>query len=440
MQRLLIILPLTLLIIIASGCVDSETSGLEQAMEKNNSISENGSFTYSLGRGIISSKFTDTTPDDPPPGSRLNPEDFQRPVHTVYNVKVDRQSPALIEPEIVINYSFDYLTSHHEDVTIVGTPLYDGNTIFSARQNPTQAFPSGDGSGSGYFAIYETAAVNQFRVRMYASENNDILHERTYAVDYRFRSTGPGSEAETEPDPEQPVAKFTFFPETPDKNEVIIFDAGDSYSPQGQIVGYEWDFGDGEKERSDKPLIEKAFSMPGTYSVSLTLLDEEGRTAKTELYLPVVAMPAFSPVEQGFPEEQPAPQKPPAKAVPDLDDGTALKGGRISNIVFDPPPPQRLPLGTPINVSFNYTADRVELGDVLIITICPLAQGEMISEELFPCSTYIRDNLSGIVKGSFTIRNNPINIHQVRIRIHRHLSGEVIAEKVINVEYIISAR
>jgi len=71
-----------------------------------------------------------------------------------------------------------------------------------------------------------------------------------------------------------PVAYFDFTPKTPVVNEEVTFDASQSYDPDGTIVTYEWDFGDGET--SFGKIVTHSYASPGTYTVSLTVTDNDG--------------------------------------------------------------------------------------------------------------------------------------------------------------------
>jgi len=63
--------------------------------------------------------------------------------------------------------------------------------------------------------------------------------------------------------------------------EPILFDASDSYDPDGYIVGYRWDF-DGDKQFDtvwlDIPTISYWYDDPGTYTVTLEVMDNESAT------------------------------------------------------------------------------------------------------------------------------------------------------------------
>lgn len=54
-------------------------------------------------------------------------------------------------------------------------------------------------------------------------------------------------------------------------NETIRFNGTRSVDPDGAIISYEWDFGDGESGRGATPI--HAYRMPGMYTVTLTVTD-----------------------------------------------------------------------------------------------------------------------------------------------------------------------
>jgi len=74
----------------------------------------------------------------------------------------------------------------------------------------------------------------------------------------------------------QPVASFTETAETVNTDETISFDASDSSDPDGTIVNYSWDFGDGTKGTGVS--VQHAYSQDGTYTVTLTVTDDDGAT------------------------------------------------------------------------------------------------------------------------------------------------------------------
>ncbi len=79
-----------------------------------------------------------------------------------------------------------------------------------------------------------------------------------------------------QPQPNLPVAIFHYSPALPLVNQTVTFDASYSYDPNGPIVSYSWDFGDGTNQTSANPVTTHIYAMNGTYTVSLTVTDNDG--------------------------------------------------------------------------------------------------------------------------------------------------------------------
>lgn len=70
----------------------------------------------------------------------------------------------------------------------------------------------------------------------------------------------------------RPVAEFSFSPREPHIGDRIQFDASASHDPDGRIVAYEWDFGDGAM--AEGMSATHVYDMPGTYTVTLWVRDD----------------------------------------------------------------------------------------------------------------------------------------------------------------------
>jgi large repetitive protein len=70
------------------------------------------------------------------------------------------------------------------------------------------------------------------------------------------------------------VPLFTLTPSSPTDGQTVLFDASTS---TGAIASYQWNFGDGA--RGDGLTDDHAYDTPGTYVVTLTVVDPYGRTA-----------------------------------------------------------------------------------------------------------------------------------------------------------------
>jgi 6-phosphogluconolactonase (cycloisomerase 2 family) len=58
--------------------------------------------------------------------------------------------------------------------------------------------------------------------------------------------------------------------------EAIAFDASESFDPDGRIIRYDWDFGDGNTAPNGGPNLTHAYVQPGQYRATVTVTDNEG--------------------------------------------------------------------------------------------------------------------------------------------------------------------
>ncbi|MBP1661918.1 MAG: hypothetical protein H6P94_167 [Thermoplasmatales archaeon] len=72
---------------------------------------------------------------------------------------------------------------------------------------------------------------------------------------------------------EPPVADFNYSPRTPRVGQSVTFDASYSFDPDGDIISYEWDFGD--ETAGNGMIIDHVYSWSGSFSVSLKVTDRE---------------------------------------------------------------------------------------------------------------------------------------------------------------------
>jgi len=83
-----------------------------------------------------------------------------------------------------------------------------------------------------------------------------------------------------------PVANFTFSPTTPAVNTPVVFNAAASTAPPGRrIVGYNWDLGDGTFTTG--VAVQHSYKTTGTFTVTLMVTDDTGRTNVKSLTITV---------------------------------------------------------------------------------------------------------------------------------------------------------
>ena len=74
-----------------------------------------------------------------------------------------------------------------------------------------------------------------------------------------------------------PIADFFSLPRKKYINQPVIFNASNSYDPDGYITNYTWDFGDGTIEYG--MVIEHSYSSSGEYNITLTVTDNENASS-----------------------------------------------------------------------------------------------------------------------------------------------------------------
>jgi len=74
-----------------------------------------------------------------------------------------------------------------------------------------------------------------------------------------------------------PTARFTFSPTTGIIPLTIYFNGGESSDVDGYIISWQWDFGDGYTQYGRT--VSYQFTESGTYTVTLTVEDNSGKTA-----------------------------------------------------------------------------------------------------------------------------------------------------------------
>ncbi len=189
----------------------------------------------------------------------------------VLTVATDKDTADMIQYEI-----FDWVgaspteLAHHDPCTVWGAGFKPGSTIH------LNGLEGGPVEGSG---LVGEDGTFQF------------VGSATGRVDLPLEATdGSGRSAEFEGDePELPTnklpsASFSFAPANPDEypeenpviGEEVLFDASASVDPDGEVVSWDWDFGDGNEGSGET--VMHSYSDPDEYIVMLTVIDNRGAT------------------------------------------------------------------------------------------------------------------------------------------------------------------
>src|SRR5438552_9449525 len=97
-----------------------------------------------------------------------------------------------------------------------------------------------------------------------------------------------------EPPNDPPKASFTATPSHAAPWTLVLFDAETSMDPDGTIISYEWDFGDGFN--GNGVVVGHAFVRSGRFSVVLTVVDnrQTAYATSSEITVNFPPLPAFS--------------------------------------------------------------------------------------------------------------------------------------------------
>jgi len=180
--------------------------------------------------------------------------------------------------------------------------------VFSTRKTPPDNKPPIADAGGPYFTdvdqqvqfdssgSYDPDGTIAFYRWNFGDGSSDILEENPIhiyksAMEYQVTLTiidNNGSSASSttyvsvgtsENDP--PVAKINNLLETAKTGNRILFDASESYDPDGDTLDFLWEFGDGHHSYDENTTYR--YSSPGTYTITLTVSDGEYNDVATTI-------------------------------------------------------------------------------------------------------------------------------------------------------------
>jgi len=161
-------------------------------------------------------------------------------------------TPVLMKPIAVVNIATQ-------------NPTLNENISFDANQSYDI-----DGNISSYQWFFNDGSIEGKAVNHSISLSGPIQVNLTVVDDQGLEGLCSTSIELNEP----PIPEFSFKPSSPSANELVTFDARESYDPDGEIFEYRWKYGNGDTGLGEKKV--STFSEYGTYNVSLTIMDEKG--------------------------------------------------------------------------------------------------------------------------------------------------------------------
>lgn len=158
------------------------------------------------------------------------------------------------------------------DPATVGTPVsFDGSASYDPDGTiVSYAWDFADSTtGSGATPSHAYTTTGTYNVTLTVTDNE------SYAVTtYRDVNVQPPP-----PGPQAPVARFFASPSPANPGILVRFDASTSYDPDGTIVSYAWEFGDGFGGTGIQ--VSHAYVAKGVFTVRLTVVDDSGFAKET---------------------------------------------------------------------------------------------------------------------------------------------------------------
>jgi PKD repeat protein len=130
-----------------------------------------------------------------------------------------------------------------------------------------------DGNTANGVQVQHTFSAGTFTVRLMVENEEGGSDEATTTLNV----TAPN---------QAPEASFTFTPDTGDALLEVQFDASASQDADGEIVSYQWDFGDGNTATGVTST--HTFQSAGVFEVRLIVTDDAGETASKTLAVTVL--------------------------------------------------------------------------------------------------------------------------------------------------------
>ncbi len=146
-------------------------------------------------------------------------------------------------------------------------------------EGPAFDFAFGDGCYWMTLQKAEAASIGMFTDVNLDAGQIVILLAPDHKGYYTANRGGMYVSVEKLSEPGQPIASFSYSPENPMVGGNIIFNASGSNDPDGNIVSYQWDWGDGTSDPPRPiPNIMHMFTTPSIYTVTLIVTDNDGLT------------------------------------------------------------------------------------------------------------------------------------------------------------------
>ncbi len=186
------------------------------------------------------------------------------------------------EPQVIKLRPKSTMISDYAPIAVIRADKYYGEAPLEVEFDASESFDPdgsiieylwdfGDGAkGSGVIVKHTFEESKEYEVKLTVVDDSGLIGETSVKIQVSLTQYAPVAIISADP-------WFGFAPLT------VTFDASESTDPDGNIVSYEWNFGDGTT--STEKTVEHTYTQQGNYTVTLTVTDDDGLqdTESTEI-------------------------------------------------------------------------------------------------------------------------------------------------------------
>ena len=171
------------------------------------------------------------------------------------------------------------------DIVLDSLTLTESNSIQFKNSNGDVIDKAGWGGASDCEGVCTSAMIDDQSIQR-KIQNNEFIDTDNNADDFEIQNCpSPKSRSgicqASENSNQAPSAFFDLSISQPKINEEIIFNAASSTDPDGNIISYEWNFGDGSMASSTQATTTHSYILSGAYKADLTVYDNKNATSTT---------------------------------------------------------------------------------------------------------------------------------------------------------------
>jgi LPXTG-motif cell wall-anchored protein len=237
--------------------------------------------------------------------------------HPTYELYVDLDGPATEDPAQAILVYWEPEAGEPTDLwwSALGplAELDSESTEEATLVEVSAAYPDATVTSIGFQLLYQPGA-------------DVVVHGMTFGCnEFRFSSGSttdpggdPGGDPGTDPGNQAPIAAVT----ATNTGATFTFSAAGSTDSDGEIAGFTWSFGDGSAP-AEGAEVEHVYTAAGTYTVTLTVTDDDGASTTATRQ---VVVPATNPTDPTDPTDPADPADPTEYGTPLPDTGADVLG------------------------------------------------------------------------------------------------------------------